>query len=259
MTFSLPAHPRHVLMRTLYDVEQEVILGKYELAHSRLLDILKNDPYNSRAVDLFCTVSDSLDKADAVLDFLNNGKIDFGKLNSQTIVKISESLSSIPDNEEARHIANRLMDYAKKMSFEENHIEHFVISLNKLRKSEELISFIDNFISKNKSFANNDVLLQNRARASMDMAKKCIDTAKNRQGKMNDPQIRAKAWDKARKYLSNAEQDLNMALENTAKSLTREYLKKDMNFLGMLKEIAQKPRNRKWKPNRGSSRFVRSK
>ena len=240
LTFSLPAHPRHVLMRTLYDVEQEVILGEYELAHSRLSGILKNDPYNSRAIDLFCTVSDALDKADAVLDFLKNGKIDFGKLNSQTIAKISDSLSSIPDDEEAKQNANRLMHYAKKMFFEENHIERFVISLNKLRQSEELISFIDDFIRKNRSFANNDVLLQNRARANMDMAKKYIDTAKNRQGKMNDPKIRAKVWEKARNYLNTAEQDLNLALENTAKSLTREYLKKDMDFLGMLKEIVQK-------------------
>jgi hypothetical protein len=88
----------------------------------------------------------------------------------------------------------------------------------------------------------NIILLENSARAKMDLAKLCIDTGRNSQ-KHKNPSIRAKAWEKARYYLTEAERDLNTALENVSSSVDKEYIEKDIKFLNKMKKIAEKPSN----------------
>jgi len=53
-------------------------------------------------------------------------------------------------------------------------------------------------------------LLEKRATAKMDMAKKCIDTGKDFK---SNPRTRVRAWEMCREFLNEAERDLNKAIE----------------------------------------------
>jgi len=73
----------------------------------------------------------------------------------------------------------------------------------------------------------------------MDLAKMCIDTGRNYE---SSPKIRAKAWERARVYLDDAERDLMTALNHTISSVERDYLERDIDFLHKMKRISQRPR-----------------
>lgn len=241
LTCILPAHPRHFLIKEISDIENDIILGKNQTAIERLKDILNDDPYNFRAIDLYCSVCNMENQPDIILDFINTNDIDFSKLNSNTIVNIAESISFIKGNDNINPFVKKLVHYAQIVSLEEIYVEKIVISMNKLRKREELITFVNESIEKNKSLMRNVILLENRARARIDLAKKCIDTGKNSK-KVKDASIRAKAWEKARSYLTEAERDLNIALENVVSSVDRDFIEKDIAFLNKMKKIAAKPK-----------------
>lgn len=250
LTCILPAHPRHTLIKELYNIENDIILGKNEIAYNKLEEILKKDPYNFRAIDLYCEVSNLINKPSTILDFLIDNKIEFARLNSNTIANIAESLSYIKGNDKLNEVATDLMKYARSLAFEEKQAERIVISMKKLGQNEELIDFVQESINKNKSLLRNIVLLENSARAKMDLAKLCIDTGRNVK-KFKNPSIRAKAWEKARYYLNDAERDLNIALENASSAVDKEFLEKDFDFLNKMKRIANKPKNEQRHTTRG--------
>jgi len=240
LTCILPAHPRHALLKEIHNIENEIILGKHEQASIKLLDILKNDPYNFRAIDLICEVSNILDQPQIVLTYLADNNIDYEKLNANTITNIAEVIAHVKENDKSKEVANKLLNFAKTVSFEEKQIEKIIISMKRLGQNEKLIEFVNNAIEQNLTLAKNIILLENRARAKMDLAKLCIDTGRN-SIKYKSPSIRAKAWENARNYLSEAERDLNKALENVTSYIDKEYIKKDLEFLIKMKTIAQRP------------------
>jgi predicted HTH transcriptional regulator len=240
LTCILPAHPRHSLIKEIHSIENEIILGKHEHATEKLLKILKNDPYNFRALDMLCGVCNLMNKPELLLDLLIENKTDFQKINANTITNIAETITHSIQNEKLKEFAGRLLSYAQTVSLQEKQVEKITISMKRLGRNEELIEYVTRSIDKNKLLGKNIVLLENRARANMDMAKICIDTARNFH--KYKPQTREKAWENARQYLNNAERDLNNAAESAVSFAEKEYLKKDIEFLMKMKKIAQKPK-----------------
>lgn len=57
--------------------------------------------------------------------------------------------------------------------------------------------------------------------------------------------IRVRAWEECRKYLKEAEIDLNIALQNARNPIERDYIVRDIEFLNKLKIKSQKPKRRK--------------
>lgn len=243
LTCILPAHPRHSLMKEIHNIENEIILGKHKQASAQLFIILKNDPNNFRAIDLLCEVANISGEPQIIFNFLVENQIDFSRLNANTLTNVAEIIAHIKENDKLEEIANRLLSFAKSISFEEKQIEKLTISMKKLGQNEELIQFVNKSIEKNQSLTRNIILLENRARAKMDLSKICIDTGKNIQ-KYKSPTIRAKAWDNARKFLLEAERDLNIALENATSYVEKDFIIKDMEFLQKMKSIAQKPEDK---------------
>jgi predicted HTH transcriptional regulator len=239
LTCVLPAHPRHALIKEINNIEKSIILGKNEQALNNLLEILQNDPYNFRAIDLLCEISTILDRPELVQSFLVDKNINFELLNANSITNIAETIARIRNDPIIKIIADNLMKHAKNDSFEERQIEKIVISMKKLGENEQLIDFVNGAIEKNKILSKNIVLLENRARAKMDLAKICIDTGKNYRKYI--PRIRAQAWETARKYITEAERDINTALENATSFADKEYLKKDLEFLLIMKKKSQRP------------------
>lgn len=250
LTCILPAHPRHSLMKEIHNIENEIILGKHKQASSQLFNILKDDPYNFRAIDLLCEVANISGEPQIIFNFLVENQIDFSRLNANTLTNVAEIIAHIKENDKLEEIANRLLSFAKSISFEEKQIEKLTISMKKLGQNEELIQFVNDSIERNQSLTRNIILLENRARAKMDLSKICIDTGKNIQ-KYKSPTIRAKAWDNARKFLLEAERDLNIALENATSYVEKDFIIKDMEFLQKMKIIAQKPDDKQRQTIRG--------
>lgn len=84
-------------------------------------------------------------------------------------------------------------------------------------------------------------LLEKRATAKMDMAKKCINTARDYKSK---PEIKAWAWEMCGELLEEAERDLNVELENAENPNELFFIEKNINFLNDLKQTSGKPSNR---------------
>jgi len=238
VTCILPAHPRHTLIKSLHEIANDIIINKFEDAHKRIKDILKLDPYNFRAIDLLCEISNIQKKPELLLNFITSSGVSLEKINPSTLTYIAETISAIEDNPKVSEFASLISKHATGASLEEKEIERVVIALNKLRKGEEVIDYVKRIFIEKPSLASNIILLKNRARAAMYMAKICMETGRNHQGSST---MKAKAWERARVYLDDAERDLKMALNN-AGSVDRDYINRDIEFLEKLKKIAQRPK-----------------
>lgn len=239
LTCVLPAHPRHTLIKTLHEIENDVILGKHPEGLVKVNGILKDDPYNFRAIDLLCEISNSIKQPKLLLDFIVQSKIALDKINPSTLVNIAEVIAQIKDDDRIGEIATLISKHATAVSLEEKEIEKAIIALQKLRKSEEVIDYARRIFKEKPSLETNVILLENKARATMDLAKICIETGKSRN---NSGAIKAKAWERARVYLDDAERDLMKALDSSSSPIEKEYIKRDLEFLQRLKRVAQKPK-----------------
>ena len=239
VTCILPAHPRHTLIKSLHEIANDIIINKYEDAYKRIEDILKLDSYNFRAIDLLCEISNIQKKPELLLDFLTSSGVLLEKINPSTLINIADTISTIKDNPKVSAFASLISKHATGVSLEEKQIERVVIALNKLRKSEEVIDYVKRIFIEKPSLTSNIKLLENRARATMDMAKICIETAKNYK---TSKQMQAKAWERARVYLDDAERDLMNALNNADGEVEKDYISRDLDFLERMKKIAQRPR-----------------
>lgn len=248
LTCILPAHQRHILIKEIHNIENQIILGKHEFACQELLMILNKDPYNFRVIDLLCEVCNILDKPLILFNFLTENHIKFEKLNSNTITNIAEVIAHIKENAALNDFASKLMAYARTAYLEEKQIERIAISMKKLGQNEDLIKFVDTAIEKNLTLAKNIILLENSARAKIDLAKVCMDTGRNSL-KYKSPIIRAKAWETARNYIRDAERNLNTALENASSYMDKEYIEKDLEFLQKMKSLCQRPSENNNQPN----------
>lgn len=239
LTCILPAHPRHTLVKNLHEIENDIIIGKYKDALARIRPMLTDDPYNFRAIDLLCELSNSTNNPKLVLGFIITTEIDLERINPSTLVNIIEIISQIKDDQRASDLVDDVSKFAKIASLEEREIEKTVIALNKMRKHEAVIHYVKRIFNEKPSLSSNVVLLHNYSRAMIDMAKTCIDTAQNRQ---NSAKIQAKAWERARVFLDDAERDLLKAHENSNIPLEKKYIRTDLEFLNKLKKFAQRPR-----------------
>jgi hypothetical protein len=239
LTCILPAHPRHTLIKTLHDIENDIILGKHHDALVKVDKILKEDPYNFRAIDLLCEICNSTKQPKTLIDFIVQSKIELERINPSTLINIADVIAQIKDNEKAGEIAVLISKHATAVSLEEKEIEKAIIALQKLRRSEEVIDYAKRIFKEKPTLERNIILLENRARATMDLAKLCIETGKSQN---NSKTIKAKAWERARVYLDDAERDLMKALDHATSAVDKDYIKRDLDFLHRLKKSAQKPR-----------------
>ncbi|MCC7429781.1 putative DNA binding domain-containing protein [bacterium] len=227
VTCILPAHPRHKIMRELQEIDNKIILQKYDEAFYLLEEILKQDFYNFRALDLFCDLNNLLRTQEKVYDFLVKNNVLLTKINSKTLLKISDTLSPVLKNEQQKQFLNDLLSIAVASHLEEKEIIRVAINLKRIGKNEEVIDFIDNSIKQYPFLASNPSLLEEKARAKIDLAKKCRETAKNYK---TTKQRRNNAWEKFKNYLEDAEKDLKQALIY-ASSFQKDYIQEDLKFL----------------------------
>ncbi len=238
VTCILPAHPRHAILRELQAIENKIIIGRNEEAISQLEQLLNDDPSNFRALELFCQVSVAAGSAHRLLGLMSTHFEAIKNTNSaSTLLSISEALLTLEDDHEARRIASRLNEVASSRHLEATELRRAAINLRKLKEDDKALELIDEMFRKEPSLTRNASLLQLSGKAQLDLAKKCMEKARDRSTPRD---MKSRAWDLCRAYLSNAERNLRSAME-FANDFEREYLERDLEFLSHMQEISQKP------------------
>ena len=241
LTCILPAHPRHQIIRELQETQDKVILQKYQEAKTQVLTLLEKDLYNFRSLDLYCEVIAKLKLPNELYNFLETKKLDFYLVNPSTLINIAEILAFDKDNIKYQSLANRALSVAMSGKIEEGQIAKAVVNLKKIGEPEDVIKFASESMLKYPNLAHNSTLLEKRATAKMDMAKKCIDAGRDRN---SNPKTKARAWEMCRQLLEEAERDLYLALENAENPNEKFFIENDINFLNRMKNISKKPSNK---------------
>lgn len=243
LTCILPAHPRHQIIREQQEIQDMIILEKYVEAKENTKKLLEKDLYNFRSLDLFCEILTKLKLPSELFEFITKNNIDLYSVNPNTLINFAELLSSLNGKESLQYLnlANRALSIALSGKVEESQIVKAVINLKKVGEPEDVIKFVSDAISKYPNLSQNSTLLQKRATAKMDEAKKCINTGKDFK---SNPRTQARAWEMCRQLLSEAERDLNLALENSEYSSEKEFIQRDIEFLEKMKKQSRKPENR---------------
>jgi predicted HTH transcriptional regulator len=243
VTCILPAHPRHQIIREQQKIQDMIILEKYGEAKDYTKKLLEKDLYNFRSLDLFCEILTKLKLPTELYEFITINNIDLYSVNPNTLINFAELLSSANGKESVQYLnlANRALSIALSGKVEESQIVKAVIYLKKVGEPEDVIKFVSDAISKYPSLSQNSTLLQKRATAKIDEAKKCINTGKDFK---SNPRTQARAWEMCRQLLSEAERDLNIALENSEYSSEKEFIQRDIEFLERMKKQSKKPENR---------------
>lgn len=241
VTCILPAHPRHQIIRELQEIQDNIILENYHEAKEKLIILLEKDPYNFRALDLLVEVVTKLKEVRLLYTFLLKNKIDLYAINSNTLLNISETLSIEAEDRNVQELSNKTLNIALSGRLEEGQIVKAAISLKKIGAPEEVIKFISEAMNKYHKLANNPTLLEKRATSKMDMAKKCINTGRSRN---SSSRTKARAWEMFRELLSEAEKDLNLALDVVEVPSEKYFIEQHFNFLNKMKETSKKPDRR---------------
>lgn len=238
----LPAHPRHEAIRELLKIENAIVLANFEEALEKVARLLNKDPYNFRSIELFCEISSLMKNPELVYDFIVQNNIDISRFSAAAQLMIGEVLTSIKSpGKEILGLANRLLESSASGRLKEDEVKRMAINLRKAKNDEKAIEVIDVFFKSNPNSRLDSSLLDIRAKAKIDLAKRCIDTARNEN---SGAKIRALAWDKCRNYLEEAEIDLHKALESAKNETQKEFIIRDIEFLETMKSISRKPSNK---------------
>ncbi len=247
----LPAHPRHTLIRKLRLIGEKIEIGKLAEASAGVIDILSRDPYNAKAIDLFCEISELSRDVGPLYRFLIDNKVDFDRLPVAVQVNIAGLFIDEGPNSEIIEFSKNMLSNISKMRLQEGEFRKTLRILRNSREDDLALELIDNIFRDFPNLAANSSILGDRAKARMGIAKKLMDTA--RDGSMRYER-RTSAWERCREYLALAKKDLDLALNN-ATERERPYLEKDLEFCNYLSELSKKPSR---KPQRYQDKKIRS-
>jgi predicted HTH transcriptional regulator len=241
VTCILPAHPRHQIIRALQTIQDHVILGNHTLAQEKLTAILEQDLYNFRALELFAETVSLTRNPTALYQLLEEKDIDLMSINSGTLFKIFEALTSTKTTKKVSLFAEKVLRIAMSGMLAENQIVQAVTGLKKLGKTEQVVKFISEAMLNYPRLSKNFSLLEKRATSRIDIAKQCMKTAKQYK---NTPSTKNRAWQMCREYLNEAEKDLRTAMEVATNKQEQNLITKHLTFLKNMQSTTQNPKKK---------------
>ncbi|CAG1001854.1 hypothetical protein BURK2_03089 [Burkholderiales bacterium] len=248
LTCVLPAHPRHEMLRQLGEIQRLLVQQDVDLAMEKLLPILETSPAAPQVLDLYCQIAHASKSPERVANHVRNHRISMEDLPARTVFQIAGAMAGsqeVPD----RELAKMWIQEVSKRKLEADETKSAFIALRNADQNEEAVQLINRFVASHPSpLAIPAFLYDMRGKAKIDLAKKCMDTGRNREV---DGRTKTVAWDQCRKYLDEAESDIRRALQMDPDSRDRGYFQKDLEFVQRMKENARKPPPR---PNRGKPR-----
>lgn len=241
VTCILPAHPRHALAKRVKRVEEALVLGKVDEARRDIDELLANDPYNVRVVDLFVNVARLEANEELVADFVTKHRASLPSFPRTSLVLLAEGLvHGDSPSERNRRLASELLAWASQAVVDENDAKRTAIAMRKAGEVEGVVSFIDRQVDLHPGW-NSPTLLKTRGRALMDLAKRAMETAQNSDVTQ---QLRANAKEQTRRYLDRAEADLKEAQAH-AEGGELDWVERDLQFLEKMRAWATRPPNRR--------------
>jgi ATP-dependent DNA helicase RecG len=243
----LPAHPRHAVLRDLREAEKSMAIGDYQTALRQINSVIERDSLNHRAVRLFAETQYLLRNPYPVRDYilLNSDKIE--KLPASVILQLAESLMISGHNDsQIQYMARKLLNIAAKGKLEQSEIRRVVTALIRDRNGKEALQVIDYHLTSHPELSKNASILQLTGNALIDLAKKCLYTAKRNE---SPHRLRENAWNEFDRYLNEAEKNLSQAqMQNPEPDLAL-LIERNLDFLVNLRRNNQ-PRNPNTKYNR---------
>ena len=243
VTCILPAHPRHALAKRVKRVEEALVLGKVDQAKAEIHELLANDPYNVRVVDLFVNVARLEGNDSMVADFVTKHRTELPSFPRTSLVLLAEGLvHGESPSERNRKLASDLLAWASQAVVDENDAKRTVIAMRKAGEIEGVVTFVDRQLDLHPGWSS-PTLLKSRGRALIDLAKRAMETAQNSD---ITPQLRSNAKDQTRRYLDKAEADLKEAQAH-AEGGELDWVERDLQFLEKMREWATRPPRRRGK------------
>jgi predicted HTH transcriptional regulator len=114
ITCVLPAHPRHRIIREIQEIQDKIILGKFDEAKGQTLQLLEIDPYNLRALDFFCEIVTKQKKPQELYNFLIEKKIDYSLVNPNSLLTFVGILNSTGASPDYQALVNKIRVIAEK-------------------------------------------------------------------------------------------------------------------------------------------------
>ena len=200
---------------------------------------------------LYCEINNVLSTPKRILEFINSNSLDKQLLSSSTLLLLSETLMQIKDDPNALNLAQELNVRALNDRMEESEVKRAIINLRKMKQDDKALELLESVFKRSPSLKNNSSLRELSAKARMDLAKKCMETGRDKTRPKN---IQGRAWDLCREYLANAENDLKVALDFVTNEFDRDYIERDTEFLKHLQQISKKPEHKGPRGNMGQQR-----
>jgi predicted HTH transcriptional regulator len=227
VTCIVPAHPRHEIMRLLSEAESDIVVKDYINAYSKLEKVLSKDVYNYRALELFCELSILTGNVMNILHILIQDDIDFRKIRPNTLITLSDTLSTLKNSESASNISKQLLDIALTGRLEETQLIKGVITLRKLGENKKTVELIDEIFRYHSNLSNNSDLHDQKARSLIDLAKVCQDTFYS----STNSTLKERAKTDFKRYIEQAEKNLRIAYDNSESSISKDWIKNSMDYL----------------------------
>jgi ATP-dependent DNA helicase RecG len=237
VTCVLPAHPRHEMMRHVSEIERLLVQRDLDEAESRLLPLLEKQPSTPKLLDMLGQLAALRQRPEILGSFVLQHQLKAQDLPASTLYQFADLLTQSPDPAHQR-MGKNWLDHVSTRSLEGDELRRVALTLRKLGKDEQAVQLITRFLTNSPPLGIPPVLFDIRARAKIDLAKKCMETAKDYR---LSKEFKATAWERCRRYLEEAEADILKALEIEVRPGQRDYFTEDLEFVRRMREIAKKP------------------
>lgn len=238
VVLTLPAHPRHAILRDLRSAEHSLVLGDLERARSEVEGVLDRDPLNFRAVQLLAEVHQARRDPVAVAAWARTHLDELGGLPSQVLLALGEAIGTDQATKADRPLAIEVLERAAIGRLEERTLRRIVVALRRAHDDEGAFALIDRQLLAHPEWANNPILLRLRGDTLVGLAERCGQTARR-------PEIaeatRSRAWREFRSYLDQAEHDLRAALVLTVDARLGDQITANIAALEKLRQESQPP------------------
>ena len=241
VTCILPAHPRHELLRHVAEIERLLIQQDIAEAQTKLNVLLESQPTAPNLLGLLAQISLAQKRPERVGEYIRRISLDPSDFPTATVIQLLEALRESA-NAEDRELAKVWIGPISKRRLEADEVKRVAVALRKLDKDEDAVQLIGRFISLHSSpLAVPAALYDMRARAKIDLAKKCMETARSVNTQRD---LRSRAWAQCRQYLVDAESDILTAMENESSPREREFIERDLSFVRQLMKQSERPQSR---------------
>lgn len=236
----LPAHPRYAMIRELRAIEQDLAIGDIAEAQRAVADLLKRDPHNIRALQLFAEVQTSLKNPTPIQEWLNNRGNSYIGLPRNVLVQFGEALLSGTDTtEEQRSLARKLLVQAAVGRLEEQELRRISVAMIRSREQKAAIQIMDDFAREHPEVEHSASFHQLRGDALIGMAHKCHNNAR----RSGTPQpARERSYKQFEQYVTEASEHLQKALRLNPDISLSAVIKRNINYLHELEERVQRGR-----------------